>query len=458
MKQNTLSYNSLFLLLSFTFVTLACSQFLNQPLLLIIIPLLIPACWMVLRIPIWVCLGFVVFSFFRIHEAIPILLPFKIPQLLALASLSVLGWHMFFSNTIKVYWHPLLSLLLIFFILICIGAIFATDRGSAIGAIQGSYIKILIMTIAIAWLVRKPDNFKLATQFILVSGLLIGFIALSNKANGIGLVEGTRVTIGRNIGSMIGDPNDLALVLTFPFSFAASLLFSPTSNRVKRVWAAFCIVTIAAAIIATQSRGGLLGMSAVTGSLLWKLIKRKAIVVVAGGLMLMVLVSLAGISDRSSGGATEEGVDASAMGRIYAWQAAISMATHHPLTGVGIDNFYANYYFHSPHWDGKNHAVHSTWFQVLAESGFLGLSIFVSLVGAMFAVIAQSLTKITDQHPPEILTMGLALWSGLVGFCTSGTFLTQGFIWPLYILLALLLALNTYLTHPQQGSCYDQQS
>ena len=51
-------------------------------------------------------------------------------------------------------------------------------------------------------------------------------------------------------------------------------------------------------------------------------------------------------------------------GGFYAWEAAVGMAIDRPLTGVGLDNFYYNYYFYSPHWDGLNHAVHSTWFGV----------------------------------------------------------------------------------------------
>jgi probable O-glycosylation ligase (exosortase A-associated) len=430
---------------------LLISQVLNEPLVILALPLLIPIAHCILRMPIWGCLGFVVFSFFRLHEAVPALMPFRLPQLLALASLAVLAWHGVLSKEVQPYWHPLLTLLCIFFVFICLGAIFATDRGTAIGAIQGSFVKIITMVFAIAWLVRNPSDFTLATRFIMTAGLVIAVIALMNKANGIGLVEGTRVTIGRNIGSMIGDPNDLALVLTFPFSFAASNVFSPRSTVLNRLISAVFLALIASAILATQSRGGLLGMSAIIGSLLWRMIKQKWLVISIGGILLVLVISLAGISERSSGGASEEGIDASAMGRIYAWQAAISMAVHNPMTGVGINNFYANYYFHSPHWDGKNHAVHSTWFQVLAETGFVGLIIFTCLVVGLYKVATRSLENIHDQHSPISHTTARALWSGLIGFCISGTFLTQGFIWPLYILLALSIALNQFLTKEQRG-------
>ena len=77
------------------------------------------------------------------------------------------------------------------------------------------------MTYAIAWIPRLSKDFSLVTISITFSGMLVGIVAILNKINGIGLVEGTRVTIGRAIGSVLGDPNDLALVLMFPVAFAA---------------------------------------------------------------------------------------------------------------------------------------------------------------------------------------------------------------------------------------------
>src|SRR5690606_13021635 len=129
-----------------------------------------------------------------------------------------------------------------------------------------------------------------------------------------------------------------------------------------RTLGAVGFVLVGAAIIATQSRGGLLGICAVSGIFAWQRVQSKTVLILCGTLALLVLFAAAGISDRASGGAAESGVDASAMGRLYAWQAAWGMALAHPLIGVGLSNFYYNYFFFSPHWDGLNHAVHSTWF------------------------------------------------------------------------------------------------
>ena len=153
---------------------------------------------------------------------------------------------------------------------------------------------------------------------------------------------------------------------------------------------------------------------------------------------------MAGISGRASGGAAEVGIDESAMGRIYAWQAAFRMAVEHPLTGVGINNFYANYFFYSPHWDGLNHAVHSTWFGVLAETGFLGLIIFLTAMAMLIRTSILNLNHI-EQHravvSPAIYATAQAVCAGLLGTVVSATFLTQSFTWPIYILAALVVAL-----------------
>lgn len=425
---------------------LALLMYQTQLLPVLFLPLLVPATLLVLHYPIWVCLFFIVFSFFRIHEAIPQLEPLKLPQLLAIAALGSLLWHSLVSRQLKLVWHPVMTVFAVFFIFIFIGAFFASNRALAFEALFSTFIKVALMMLAISWLIRTPADFKLALLLLIGAGVLIGCIAIYNRFNGIGLVEGTRVTIGRNIGAMIGDPNDLALVLTFPLSFAGALLSSRQLPHAMRFGLGLpAVVIIVWAILCTQSRGGLLGITAVTAVLLWFRVANKWLVVSVGGSLLLVLVLAAGISSRSSGGASESGIDESAMGRVYAWQAATNMALAKPLNGVGINNFYVNYYAYSPHWDGKNHAVHSTWFQVLAETGFVGFSLFIMLIVKSFRLALQNQYLALQHQFPVIQVSAQALLAGLCSFCISGTFLTQGFIWPLYILIALTIALNRFL-------------
>ncbi len=419
-----------------------------HPALVVAIGIVPFALLFVLKQPFLMVLLFVVFSFFRIHEVFPQLYHLKIPLLLAMASLGALIWHVGLTGKIKIYWRPELTAITLFFALILVGIVMASNRLVAIEYFKGIYWKIIVMTFAIAWLSRTARDFDLASRLITFSGLLVGLVALYNSANSIGLVEGTRVTIGRAIGSILGDPNDLALVLMFPVAFATSLVMTGGLGRFTRQLGLFSVLVLFSAVIATQSRGGLLGIMAILGFFGYRRIHSKALLFSLGGVAAMAMFVLAGISDRVSGGAVEAGIDASAMGRLYAWEAAFGMAVDNPLTGVGISNFYANFFFYSPHWDGLNHAVHSTWFGVLAEAGFVGLAVFVTTVVMLVKTSIRSLQRIEqnlDLVDPAIHATAQAVLAGLLGTVVSATFLTQGFTWPIYILLALVVAIAQWV-------------
>ena len=250
--------------------------------------------------PFLLCLGFVIFSFFRIHEAFPVLGPLHIPQLLAMPTLLVLAWHVAVKRSIEVFWTRQLTVFSIFFVLVTVGVPFAANKPTAIAYYVATYWKIAVMTLAIAWLTRRPRDFSLAAHAFVLAGIAIGAAALYNKAHGIGLVEGTRVTISREIQSVLGDPNDLSLVLLFPLSFAVSLADRKTS-WISAIFGLIGSGVIVTAIIATQSRGGLLGLMMVFGIYAARRIKSKAMLIGVGVTAALLLFAVAGISGRSSG-------------------------------------------------------------------------------------------------------------------------------------------------------------
>lgn len=148
---------------------------------------------------------------------------------------------------------------------------------------------------------------------------------------------------------------------------------------------------------------------------------------------------------RSSGGLAEfnaEGIDRSALERLHAWTAAINMTAAHPITGVGLRNFASQFREYTPVWSGRNMAAHSTWFGVMAETGLPGIAVLVALIGALLLALRrtwQTLQRIDAD--PIYATFCLGLFASLLGFCAAGTFLSQGFGWPLYLLVGFTSAL-----------------
>lgn len=440
-----MTYSPLSMVLMLMLTTFAL-YFFPHPITLIMIGLIPFALWGMVNFSFYIVLSFVIFSFFRIHEVFPFLEPLKLPLLLALAALFVVFLRATISQNLHPYWCPQFTLLILFFLLITLAIPFASNVGVATNAWTGVYSKIILMTFVIAWMMRHESHFITASRVFIFAGACVGLVAISNKLNGIGLVEGTRVTIGRDVGSLLGDPNDLALVLLYPMAFAIATFLEKSLSRFERLFSfsTFCILFYA--LLATQSRGGLLGFLAVASIFAYNRIRSKVLLFSGGAFFLIILFVVAGISKRSSGGAAEAGIDESAMGRLYAWEAAWNMALDNPIFGVGISNFYYNYFFYSTHWDGLNHAVHSTWFGVLAESGFVGFMLFVALIVSTLLMSLKMLKTIkVEHHTPGIRVALNAAPAGIIGFIVSGTFLTQGFLWPIYLQVALVIALNRYL-------------
>ncbi len=415
------------------------------PLLMGILPL---AVLITLYQPVLLGLLFIAFSFFRLHEVFSDLYSLKIPLLLSLGTLATLSWHIGLSGKIKPFHSKELGWFYGFFALVLVGVPLASNVGEAFAYFNNIYVKIGIMTPALAWLLCSVRDYQRALVMICVSGFCVALVTLLNKINGIGLVEETRVTVARELGSVLGDPNDLALVLLFPFSFSLSIVMTKGFPKKVRFLGFIVAVAIFMAIIATQSRGGLLGIVSGVFIFAWRRVQSKTLLVFVTGILGFALMIFAGIGGRKSGGAAEEGLDASAQGRLFAWEAAFFMAVDNPFSGVGLNNFFFNYFYYSPHWDGLNHAVHSTWFGVLGETGFVGLCVFLMMTFCVYRAAQKNVGIVMNaskNYAPQVQCICCGLHSGIVAFCVSGTFLTQGFTWPIYILLALSASLSNFI-------------
>ena len=131
------------------------------------------------------------------------------------------------------------------------------------------------------------------------------------------------------------------------------------------------------------------------------------------------------------------------------------MAVERPLTGVGISNFSQLYYRYTDHWLNREIAVHSMWFQVLGELGFLGFALFVGMIWTSFRINAETLRWLERAHAPPLLrAIAVGLQAALAGTCASGTFLSQAYTWPVYIIVALIGALSNQAQpyRPDRGS------
>lgn len=363
--------------------------------------------------------------------------------------------------------HPLpvnIRLFTAFFVLICITTIFSLNPGNSYDWWATITWRVAVMTLATAWLVRSERDFFHASNIFIVSGVLVALVVFYNSYYGLSLVQGTRVSIGyippvdgapffASGGNILSDPNDLALILMFPLAFALARVVHRRSFT-EGLLAAIVCLTILTAIALTQSRGAVIGMLVVIAMLLLQRYRSAVLGLIAVAFAGSLMIAAMGLDNRSAGDIEDDGLDESAQHRLDAWETAINMAASRPLTGVGISNFPQMYYSYTNHWHNREIAVHSMWFQVLGELGVIAFAVFVAMIWTSFKVNGQTVRTLERARaPPFLQATAVGLQAALAGVCASGTFLSQAYTWPVYIIVALIAALaNLARAYPTVAS------
>jgi probable O-glycosylation ligase (exosortase A-associated) len=184
-------------------------------------------------------------------------------------------------------------------------------------------------------------------------------------------------------GGMMAEANEYALALNMGIPILL-LLAKQQSNKWIRLAFQGMAAGSALVVIGTRSRSGLCGLITV-GLLMTALSKRKLLL--ASGLVLCAVLLLLfgpqGALDRYRTIPTATESDASAIGRLEAWTAAIKMTKAHPVFGVGLRNFMLAF----PHYsDARPRVTHNAMFEMLAETGVPGCLFFFLMI---FATIGQ---------------------------------------------------------------------
>ena len=237
-------------------------------------------------------------------------------------------------------------------------------------------------------------------------------------------------------GTFLGDGNDYSLSMCILIPCMVEVAMSARGGLRKLLaWAG--VVVIILAIIATQSRGGTLGIVAVMAYLWWRS-PRKVVTGVAIA-MVGVVVMLYAPSQYFQRMSTVTGmsIDGSAQGRLDAWGGAIGMGAKNPILGIGAGQF-------SSRW-GKT--THSTYLLAFAEMGLPGLIAVLMLVfgniRANMRVRKAVLARAGPAgNPDQARTLRLLDMTNaaMVGFAVTGTFLSATYYPHMYVLTALLIS------------------
>jgi putative inorganic carbon (HCO3(-)) transporter len=255
-------------------------------------------------------------------------------------------------------------------------------------------------------------------------------------------------TAGVGAGSgFFGNAGDLGVAMCVIWALTAPLIFGE-SKTWRRLFLLVCFAAFTGAVIVCGSRGALLGVG-IVAIFSWLRSSKRIMGVVLVLVVILAAVFLApeAYRDRLRSSLHPE-EDPTASMRLTLWKSGMRMFLDHPLLGVGPGNFaseFASQYDVSTRVSGM-WAPHSIYVQSLSELGLLGTLPLIVLWYLFFRVNAktredlQSLGEDAKRRFEYRLSQGLDL--AMVGFLTSGAFLTVLYYPHLWVLLGLSAGLH----------------
>lgn len=312
-----------------------------------------------------------------------------------------------------------------------------------------AYIDYTGFFVSTAFLLEKPGRVR---RLSVVLSLVI-LVLVARNLDKMGMED--RMGAFR-AGYFLADGNDFgwAMVTLLPFPF---FLLVSRGGVTGRLLGAAAAIAAVAAIVGTGSRGATVAFGGATFYYWLILSKRKMLGAVVLAVVAAGVVALAPASyfDRMKSIARYS-EDTSALARIRAWKAATAMALDHPL-GVGAGNFnsaYGRYYMpgNAYGWGARRWiSAHSVYFKILAEYGFPGLLLLLTIIGANLRYNHVSIRRMRAR--PD-LPRGSERWPalinmGIVGYALAGLFL-GGTAYPhIFVLTGLTVSCRRMLDDRQ---------
>ena len=337
----------------------------------------------------------------------------------------------------------LLLLLWATFFLSTLFAVYPQDAWEQLNKVS----KILLMTFMTLLLLQDT---KKVSMLLWVIALSIGFFGLKGGIWGV-LTGGQDMVLGP-ADSFIAGNTEIGLALNMVLPILLFLRRETSRPWVRHVLLAMFVFSIIAILI-TYSRGALLGLAAVLSVLF---LKGRSKVIVLLILCMGFLLAPTFLPEKWFGKMEtiktyEE--DRSAMGRLRAWEMAWNLALDRPLLGAGFRAFQPEMYErYLPEARVKGHDAHSIFFQVLAEHGFIGLTLYSGLILTTMLSLRRMIAKSRKNPSLQFIwNCSRCIEASLIGYVVSGLFLSMSYFDLFYHFVAITVILKKlFLSHNRE--------
>lgn len=314
--------------------------------------------------------------------------------------------------------------------------------GGALIQLESFGPTVLAFTV-LAHAVVEPGRVRKTMLVFVLSGVILAVHGIDQIEQGVGwtgvgLSQETRI---QYLG-IFNDPNDLGLlfIIALPMAFFLASRGGWLGLRRLFWWGAAGVLVYG--IYLTASRGALIAIVAIAACWIWL---RRGLFM-AGMLGVGLLGGLLMLPSRM---ADIDASESSAAGRIDAWYSGLQMFLADPLFGVGPGLFADN---------NANLTAHNSFVLVLAETGFIGFTIWLAFViygFRMMLAVVRYQPELEDEAARAEWKLERSLATTLllsqVGFYSAAFFLSRSYVILLYLLAALVLGYYTGVSRRYPG-------
>jgi putative inorganic carbon (HCO3(-)) transporter len=303
---------------------------------------------------------------------------------------------------------------------------FSNHSSLAFSKFKDIYLKAIVIFLLIQNsmdIIKDAYPVKIA---LIMSILEKGFISLYTSYNADpNAIEGESerlVSVG-----ILENSNDIAAIFILVLPFVVFFLLKTKLRPFSWLLSIGAFALLSNLVWQTQSRGSVIALLICLSSYLVLKVKSKKILTL--GFVFAIVGSIGMIQMMKRSASDLEG---STSNRIIFWKAGANMAIRNPVFGVGFWGFNRNFQAYAIGGDTgsekTNMTAHSSWVLVLAESGFMGLFLFV----ALWAYTAYRAWLLRNTEPEYFMS--------LAGYAVAISFLSHTYLLFPYILLGLVIS------------------
>jgi hypothetical protein len=377
-------------------------------------------------------------------------LPYSFIAAVLLLALTALQWKKYSHQ--KVSELPQLKWFLALIAIYAVVTPFAIDESYHRASLIALFKTLVLLFIAYKVL-DSNEKLKNSIYVYIAGSFYIGLECLRVGRDAMGRVEGV---------GLIDSPGGNAGAAFMASALVFCLFFFWQGNKKQKVCMAIAGVFILNGLVLINSRGAFLATLASVGlfvaHMLWGKLQEgrqrmSVILLVVFGLSGALYLTDDTFWERMSTlKEVNEDKRKSGSYRTYFWFKTFDMLEGQPI-GLGARGYqvlspmYIEEELLSPQTGDR--AVHSTWFQVLSEIGWLGAIVFIGLLVSIFRYSRQARLLAIEKNDRYVYFKLLAAESALLGFMVSGSFIdtfrVETFYWLMFFTIAgAYLYINQY--------------